>query len=224
MTSVCTGSFLLAAAGPLDGRRAATHWARAGRLASEHPSVTVDAEALFVRDGDIWTSAGVTAGIDLALALVEDDHGGDVAQMVARWLVMFLRRPGGQTQFSGPLWHAPIELEPVRSACEAIQAAPDGDLSVPSLARRAGLSERHFIRVFTRETGTSPARYVESARVDAARRLLESTEVPVAVVARACGFGTAETLRRAFQRRLCIAPSEHRDRFRTSSPIDQETA
>jgi transcriptional regulator GlxA family with amidase domain len=219
VTSVCTGSFLLAEAGLLDGRRAATHWARAARMAGDFPRVTVDAEALFVRDGDVWTSAGVTAGLDLALALVEDDHGADVSQLIARWLVMFLRRPGGQTQFSGPMWQAPIELEPVRVACEAINAAPDGDLTVLSLARRVGLSERHFVRVFTREVGTSPARYVETARVEAARRLLEATTTPVAVVARACGFGTAETLRRAFQRRLGVAPSDYRDRFRTV-PLD----
>jgi len=215
VTSVCTGSFLLAEAGLLDDRTAATHWARAGRMAQDYPRVTVDAEAIFVRDGDLWTSAGITAGLDLALALVEDDHGADVAQLIARWLVMFLRRPGGQTQFSGPMWRAPIELEPVRVACEAIDAAPDGDLTVVSLARRVGLSERHFVRVFTREVGTSPARYVEAARVEAARRLLEATDTPVAVVARACGFGTAETLRRAFQRRLGVAPSDYRDRFRT---------
>jgi transcriptional regulator GlxA family with amidase domain len=218
VASVCTGSFLLAEAGLLDGRRAATHWARAEQMALRYPAVTVDAEALFVRDGDVWTSAGVTAGLDLALALVEDDHGADVAQLIARWLVMFLRRPGGQTQFSGPLWRAPVEHEPVRAACEAIEAALDGDLTVTSLARRVGLSERHFIRVFTREVGTSPARYVEAARVEAARRLLETTTTPVAVVARACGFGSGEILRRAFRRRLGVAPSDYRDRFRTVGP------
>lgn len=213
LAGVCTGSFLLAAAGLLDGRTVTTHWARAGALAERHPDVTVDAEPIYVRDGDVWTSAGVTAGIDLSLALVEDDHGADVAQTVARWLVMFLRRPGGQSQFAAPVWQRPATRGPIRSVQDHIHVAPADDLSVPALARRAAMSERHFARVFAAETGEPPGRYVERVRVEHARGLLEQDGLPLTVVATRAGFGSAETLRRAFHRHLGVAPADYRRRF-----------
>ncbi len=224
VTSVCTGAFLLATAGLLDGRRATTHWSATSRLAREHPGVTVESDPLFVRDGDVWTSAGVTAGIDLALALVEDDWGAATAVRIARHLVMFLRRPGGQSQYSVPLWTASPEHEPVRAVCELVQRDPGAELSVDVMAAAAGLSPRHFVRVFAREVGLPPGRYVEDVRLEAARRELEGAGVGVDVVARRCGFGTSETLRRVFLRRLGVSPSDYRRRFRTvggdTDPID----
>jgi transcriptional regulator GlxA family with amidase domain len=213
--SVCTGAFLLAEAGLLDGRRATTHWARGERLAAAHPEVEVDIEPIHIRDGEVWTSAGVTAGIDLALAMVEEDHGPEAAQTIARWFVMFARRPGGQSQFATPVWADGAEREPIRAACALVHAHPETDLSVAAMAAHAGMSERNFTRAFARDVGRSPARYVEAVRVEAARRLLEQTSSAVAVVARHCGFGTAETMRRAFLRQLGVAPSDYRERFTT---------
>jgi transcriptional regulator GlxA family with amidase domain len=213
VASVCTGSFVLAAAGLLDGREACTHWARARRLAREFPRVRVDPESLYRRDGAVWTSAGVTAGVDLALALVEDDCGAEVAQTVARWMVMFLRRPGGQSQFAAALWHPASELDAIRAAQDAVLAHPGADHSVPALAAGAGMSLRNFTRVFTRDLGTTPARYVERVRVEAACRLLETTDLTVDVVARRCGLRTAETLRRSFLRTLGVPPTDYRRRF-----------
>ena len=175
VVGVCSGAFLLAAMGQLDGRRATTHWARADHLARQHPTIDVDTDAIWVRDGNVWTSAGVTAGIDVALALVEDDVGVEVAETVARWLVMFLRRPGGQSQFAGPVWRR-ARLEPVRRAQDLIDTEPGGDHRVGVLAARVAMSERHFLRRFTAETGCTPARYVAQARVEAARHELETTD------------------------------------------------
>jgi transcriptional regulator GlxA family with amidase domain len=216
VATVCTGTFLAAEAGLLRGRTVTTHWARAGRLAREFPDVRVDADPIYVRDGRVWTSAGVTAGIDLSLALVDSDHGGDVAQTVARWLVMFLHRPGGQTQFATPVWTQRAERSPVRAAQQRIDASPSADHRVPILAREAAMSERNFTRVFTDEVGESPARYVERVRVETARRELETTDRTLDVIATTCGFGTSETLRRAFQRRLGVAPDAYRRRFRVA--------
>ncbi|MFB4316779.1 GlxA family transcriptional regulator [Actinomadura sp. 21ATH] len=213
--SVCTGAYLLAEAGLLDGRRATTHWLRAGRLAERYPSVRVDADPIYVRDGPVWTSAGVTAGIDLALALVADDLGHDVARQVARGLVVYLHRPGGQSQFSAPMRAAAPRSEPLRELQAHIDANPAGDLSVPALARRAGMSERHFSRVFTEQTGVPPGRYVERSRADAARRLLESTGHPLDRVARESGLGAPETLYRVFRRHWRISPGDYRRRFRS---------
>lgn len=213
LATVCTGAFIAARAGLLDGRRVATHWLYADRLQREHPELTVDSDPIFVRDGDVWTSAGVTAGIDLALALVEDDCGVEVAQNIARSLVMFLRRPGGQSQFAAPTWIERAASEPVREAQHLIDAAPGDDHRVPVLAARVGMSERHFTRVFARQVGMSPARYVERVRIDAARRLLEAEPATTEAVARRCGFGTGETLRRAFHRHLGVAPDDYRKRF-----------
>lgn len=211
-TSVCSGAFLLAEAGLLDGRRVTTHWARARRLAREFPAVDVDPDSIFVRDGDVWTSAGVTAGIDLALALVEDDHGPAVARLVSQWLVVFLRRPGGQRQFAVPTSATVGARDSIADVCAHVAGHPTEDLSVAALAVRAAMSERHFVRVFTRETGRSPGRYVEDARLDLARRHLESG-VTIDAAVDAAGFGTPETMRRVFTRRLGVAPRDYRSRF-----------
>jgi transcriptional regulator GlxA family with amidase domain len=211
--SVCTGAFLLASAGLLDGRRASTHWAAAGELARLHPSVHVDSDPIFVRDGDVWTSAGVTAGMDLALALVEEDLDRDAALTIARHLVLFLRRPGNQAQFSATLAAQEPTREPLREVRRHILEHPAADLSVDALAQLAHMSPRHFARSFGAETGVTPARYVERVRLEAARRALEDTSEPLAVVASACGFGTAETMRRTFLRALGVGPAEYRRRF-----------
>ncbi|CAL9644139.1 GlxA family transcriptional regulator [Streptomyces sp. enrichment culture] len=217
VASVCGGAFLLAAAGLLEGRRVTTHWARGEQLAREHPGVRVDCDPVFVRDGPVWTSAGVSAGMDLALALVEDDLGRDVAHAVARRLVLFLRRPGGQSQFSVALWSRQPATDPVRAAVAAIHADPGARHDIAALAARAGLSPRHLQRRFTAELGVPPAAYVERVRVEAARRALAEGDEPVEAIARGCGFATAETLRRAFHRRLGVAPSDYRARFRSTA-------
>ena len=214
VVSVCTGAFLAAQAGLLDGCIATTHWAFAGQMAGEFPKITVDPEPIFVRSSDhVWTAAGVTAGIDLALSLVEDDYGTEVAQTVARWLVLYLRRPGGQTQFAAPVWMPRAKRAPIRDVQEAIEAEPAGPHSIPELARRAAMSPRHFTRVFTDEVGEAPGAYVERIRTEAARRQLEETDDTVTVIAARCGFGTAETLRRNFVRRLGIPPDRYRKTF-----------
>jgi transcriptional regulator GlxA family with amidase domain len=214
VTSVCTGAFVLAAAGLLDGRRATTHWASCDALARNYPNVTVESDPIYVRDGDVWTSAGVTAGMDLALALLAADHGRDVALRVARQLVMFVQRPGGQAQFSAQLQAQAAEREPIRAIQHSIADAPDGDHTVERLAERAAMSPRHFARVFRAETGETPAAYVERVRIETAQRLLETTGLSVDDVARASGFGTVETLRRAFGRRVGVNPRAYRERFR----------
>ncbi len=215
LATVCTGTFLAAEAGLLTGRTVTTHWARAGRLAAEFPEVTVDPDPIYVHDGRVWTSAGVTAGIDLSLAMVQDDLGVEVAQTVARWLVMFLHRPGGQTQFAAPVWVPRAERSTVRAVQALVEAAPGGDHRLPALAAAAAMSVRHFSRVFAAEVGEPPGRYVERVRVEAARHELETTDATLDVIAARCGFGTAETLRRSFHRRLGVAPDTYRRRFRT---------
>jgi transcriptional regulator GlxA family with amidase domain len=226
VASVCTGAYLLARAGLLDGRSAATHWASAGDLARRHPEVEVDPEAIFVRDGDVWTSAGVTAGMDLALALVEEDLGRRVALETARWLVVFVQRPGGQSQFSSHLRAQVAERRPLRELQEWMTANLDADLSVPALATRAAMSERNFARAFGREVGMTPAAYVEALRVDDARLRLESSGQKLEAVAHDCGFGTVETMRRAFHRRLGVGPAGYRERFQTRGgrDADRDTA
>jgi transcriptional regulator GlxA family with amidase domain len=216
--TICSGAFVAAAAGLLDGRRVTTHWARADALARRFPSVDVDDDPIYIHDGDIWTSAGVTAGIDLALGVVEHDHGAEVAQTVARWLVMFLRRPGGQSQFAAPVWAERAELEPIRQAQDLIDAAPGDDHRIAVLAARVGMSERHFTRRFTEQVGATPAQYIASVRVEAARRALETTADTTDVIASRCGFGTAETMRRTFARRLSTSPDQYRRRFHQPAP------
>ena len=216
-TSVCTGSYLLAAAGLLDGRRATTHWAFADGLTERYPAVELDPEPVFVRDGDVWTSAGVTAGMDLALALVEDDLGAEVALAVARLLVVFLKRPGGQAQFSGALAVQQATRPALRELQAWIAGHLDDDLSVAALAERAQLSERSFARAFRAEVGQTPAAYVEALRVERARTLLEDGAESLEAVARAAGFSSAEVLRRAFHRRVGVSPAAYRERFRLAA-------
>ncbi|MEU1403119.1 GlxA family transcriptional regulator [Streptomyces sp. NPDC005728] len=219
LVSVCTGAILLAAAGLLDGRRATTHWAYCDKLARDHPALTVDPEPIYVRDGQVSTSAGVTSGIDLALALVEEDLDRDVALAVARHLVVFLRRPGNQAQFSAQLAAQTAQREPLREVQRWITEHPAGDLTVESLAARARLSPRHFARAFREETGMTPGRYVDRVRLEHARRLLEDTSDGVEEISRASGYGTPEAMRRAFAKALGTAPAEYRRRFRpTTTP------
>lgn len=212
--SVCTGAFFLAAAGVLDGHTATTHWQHAAELAERFPDVNVVPDQIYVEDGPLWTSAGVTAGIDLALKLIEDDHGRDLALMVAKRLVVFLKRPGGQSQFSVHL-AAQIATEGrIQSVQHWILDHLSLDLTLNSLASRTAMSVRNFSRVFQQETGATPADFVEMARVDSARRLLEDTEMPLQRVASSCGFANPDTMRKAFLRRIGTGPSEYRERFR----------
>ncbi|MGU3537536.1 GlxA family transcriptional regulator [Methylobacterium sp. A54F] len=220
VVSVCTGAFLLAEAGLLDGRRAATHWDACARLAARYPAVRVEADPIFLRDGPVWTSAGVTAGIDLALALIEADLGRAAALAVARHLVVFLKRPGGQAQFSAALAlqsagnRAGDRAEDRFGALHAWMAEHlAGDLSVPSLAAQAGMSLRSFARRYRAVTGRTPAAAAESMRVEAARRLLTDTGLPLKRIAARCGLGSEETLRRLFQRHLAVSPGTYRARF-----------
>ncbi|WP_198417055.1 MULTISPECIES: GlxA family transcriptional regulator [unclassified Cryobacterium] len=213
VASMCSGAFLLGAAGLLDGRRATTHWAECEVLGRAYPEVTVDPDAIYVQDGNVWTSAGVTAGIDLALALVADDHGRKAAATVARRLVVYLRRSGGQAQFSALLAAQSANDEPIRDVLAWLPDNLTADLSISGMATRAHLSERQFSRVFKSEVGVTPAEHVEAVRMEAACSLLETTTLTVEEIARACGFGTPETMNRAFRRRLNITPTNHRDHF-----------
>jgi transcriptional regulator GlxA family with amidase domain len=224
VASVCLGAFILAEAGLLDGRRVTTHWRDADRLAREYPAVIVDSDPIFIQDGPIWTSAGVAAGMDLALALVEADLGPQRALGVARELVLFLRRPGSQSQFSVPLWSVQPASDVMREVIEAIHLDPGGQHGIDDLASLAGLSPRHLQRRFTQETGLPPAAYVEKVRVEAAKQALAERDDPLETIARRCGFGTAETLRRTFHRHVGIAPSEYRDRFRTARAVGHEAS
>lgn len=211
--SVCTGAFVLAATGLLDGKRVATHWNSAARLAAAYPRTCVEADAIHVKDGKLFTSAGVTAGMDLALAMVEEDHGRELALRVARELVMFLKRPGGQSQFSAHLAAQTSERSGVREVQDYVLANLKDDLSVPVLASRAGMSERSFARIFRSETGTTPAEFVENARIDAARRLAEESDLPAKRLADAVGYANVDGFRRAFGRRLGVSLVEYRRRF-----------
>jgi transcriptional regulator GlxA family with amidase domain len=213
--SVCTGAFVLAAAGLLDARRATTHWSAARRLAQMYPSIDLDPDPIFIRDGELWTSAGVTAGMDLALALVEDDHDREAALTIARHLVLFLRRPGNQSQFSATLAAQEPLREPLREVQRRVVEDVAGEHSIEAMAAHACMSTRHFARAFRAETGVTPARYVERVRLEAARRRLEDTAEPIASIATACGFGTAETMRRVFLRALEVGPAEYRRRFQS---------
>jgi transcriptional regulator GlxA family with amidase domain len=214
VASVCTGAFLLAASGALDGKRAATHWSLCAEFARRFPAVHVESDPIFVRDGAVWTSAGVTAGIDLALALVEEDLGRAAALAVARYLVVFLKRPGGQAQFS-----AALSLQTADDRFGALHAWINQHLSeqisLPALARQAGMSERSFSRRYVEATGMTPSRAVEQLRVEAARRLLLESRLPVKRIAQRCGFGSEETMRRSFMRLLTVAPQDYRARFST---------
>jgi transcriptional regulator GlxA family with amidase domain len=224
VASVCSGAFVLAEAGLLDGRRATTHWSACDLLARQYPRVTVESDPIFVRDGDVATSAGVTAGIDLALAFVEEDRGHGVAMEVARRLVVFLKRPGGQAQFSATLATQADDRDDLAALQGWIADHPGEELSVAALAARVAMSPRHFARVFRGATGTTPARFVERTRLEAARRRLEESDAGVEAVARECGFGTAETMRRTFLRRLRVSPTDYRRRFTASGAINREAS
>ncbi|MCI3928922.1 GlxA family transcriptional regulator [Streptomyces sp. AN091965] len=217
VASVCVGAHLLAAAGLLDGLTATTHWSTAAQLAADHPDVTVDPDPIFVRAdrGRLWTGAGISACLDLALALVAEDQGEQAALAVARQLVVYLKRQGGQSQFSVPLRRSGSSRRDIDELRLWIADHLDEDLSAGALAARMCLSERHFARVFAQETGTSPAAYVEGVRIEVARRLLETTDCPLDQVAAAAGLGSVETLHRAFRRQLATTPAAYRRRFRT---------
>jgi transcriptional regulator GlxA family with amidase domain len=217
VASVCSGAFLLATAGLLDGRRAVTHWRRCAEFARRFPAVRLEPDPIFIRDGNIWTSAGVTAGIDLALALVEDDLGRGIALAVARHLVVFLKRPGGQAQFSTTLalQHGDARFERLHAW---IADNLCRDLSVASLADAAGMSERSFVRHYRQATGRTPARAVEQVRVEAARHMLERGR-PVKRVAAHCGYGSEETMRRSFLRLLGATPQAYRERFSAATAV-----
>jgi transcriptional regulator GlxA family with amidase domain len=219
LVSVCTGAFLLAEAGLLNRRRVTTHWAYCATLAARFPEITVDPDPIFVTDGNVTTSAGVTAGIDLALALVEDDLGRDAALDIARHLVVFLRRPANQAQFSTQLAAQLADREPLREVQRWIADHPAADLSVQTLAGRASLSPRQFARAFAAEVGMPPGRYVDRVRLETARRRMEDTSDGVEETARLCGYGTPEGMRRAFIRALGVSPAEYRRRFR---PVPRE--
>ncbi|WP_308190426.1 GlxA family transcriptional regulator [Pseudonocardia sp. TRM90224] len=212
VVSICTGAFALAAAGLLAARRATTHWQHTDRLARGFPDVRVEPDAIFVEDGPVFTSAGVSAGMDLALALVERDHGPDLARTVARRLVMFMQRPGGQSQFSAPMRTRLPRTPTLRAVIDLISAQPQLDHGAAALATLAGVSPRHLARMFAIELGTTPARFVEGVRLDRAQALLDVGH-GVAETARLVGFGSAETLRRIFVARLGVPPSQYRARF-----------
>ncbi len=216
--SICTGAFLLAAAGLLDGRRAATHWKWAARLGERYPTIRIDHDALYVRDGKVYSTAGVTAGMDLALALVEDDLGSQVALQVARELVLYLRRSGGQSQFSAALELQSSDRRQIEEVRTWVAEHLRDDLRVERLAAQAGMSPRHFARVFRRDTGTTPAEFVERVRVEAARRRLEESRDKLEKVAADCGLGSAQGLRRSFVRVLHVPPHQYREQFRRSTP------
>ncbi|MDD7813758.1 GlxA family transcriptional regulator [Mycobacterium sp. CSUR Q5927] len=215
LASICTGSFVLAQAGLLNGRRATTHWHDVRLFARAFPEVTVEPDAIFVRDGEVFTSAGVSSGIDLALALVEIDHGAELVRAVARWLVVYLKRAGGQSQFSTLVEADPAPQSALRAVTDAIAADPGADHRVSSLAIRASLSTRQLTRLFRSELGMTPADYVEKVRVDAARAALDAGH-SVTDAARLAGFGSTETLRRVFVDHLGVSPKAYRDRFRTA--------
>ncbi|HKV38553.1 MAG TPA: GlxA family transcriptional regulator [Blastocatellia bacterium] len=218
LCSVCSGAFILAEAGLLDGRAATTHWRWCDTLSARYPAISVKSDPIFVQDGNVYTSAGVTAGIDLALAMVEDDHGRNLALAVARGLVLFLKRPGGQSQFSVQLTSQMAGREPIRELQVWVADHPDANLSVETLAERVAMSPRNFARVFRRETGMTPGTFVEISRVESARRRLEESAAGVDAIASECGFGTRESMRRAFLRVLGVPPSSYRERFRSAAP------
>jgi transcriptional regulator GlxA family with amidase domain len=219
VASVCTGAFLLGAAGLLDGKRAVTHWNECSRLSQLYPKACVETDPIFIRDGSLWSSAGVTAGIDLSLAMIEADVGHAIAMAVARDLVVFLKRPGGQAQFS-----AALVLQDHDNGFDGLNGWMAGhlskDLSVPALAAQAGMSERTFVRRYRADVGVTPARAVEMLRVEATRQLLVSGKLPIKRIARQCGFGSEETMRRSFTRDVGITPRDYRARFSANSSVE----
>ncbi|MEU3395934.1 GlxA family transcriptional regulator [Streptomyces filamentosus] len=224
VVSVCAGAHTLAAAGLLAGRRATTHWATAEALAEHHPDVTVDADAVYVRSDPVWTGAGVSAGIDMSLALVADDHGRRHALSTARWMVMYLQRPGDQSQFSAPLKRQSTARTDIAELLAWIDAHLGERLTVPDLAARMGLGERQFARVFVRETGSTPAAYLDAQRVQAARRLLQESDLTLAAIGTRCGFGSVHSFHRAFKRHTSVTPQTYRRHFAgTAAPATADT-
>ena len=224
IASVCTGTFALAKAGLLDGKRAATHWGSCDRLASEYPRITVESDPIFIRQGRVYTSAGVTAGMDLALAMVAEDHGVQLSRAVARQLVLFLQRPGGQSQFSAQLSVQVSDHAPLAELQAWMVDHLKEDLSVEALAGRVAMSPRNFARVFARTVGLTPGHYVQRIRVEAARRRLEESAEGVDRIAEQCGFGTSESMRRAFLAVVRVPPSDYRGRFSDPAPGMRKTA
>lgn len=222
--ALCSGAFFLAQAGLLDGKRATTHWAVAERLQAQHPSVQLDADCIFVQQGTVWTSAGVTAGIDLALALVEQDFGADIALDVARDLVVYLRRQGGQSQFSTHLESHATQDQGMRELQGWMLENLDKELAIPELASRVAMSVRSFNRCFKQETGTTPTAFLMRARVEVARRMLEEGNLPAKTVAASAGFNSYDAMRKAFQSVLGITPLVYRDRFGAAGDGDTESA
>jgi transcriptional regulator GlxA family with amidase domain len=218
--SICTGAFILGKAGLIDGKRVTTHWARGGELAQRNPATKVEIDSIYIRDGKLCTSAGISAGIDLALALVEEDHGRDLALRIARYLVLFLKRSGGQTQFSTVLqsqFSSIPAIEKVQRWCHDNLSA---DLRVSALARKAAMSERSFIRAFRENTGRTPAEFVGSIRLQAARRLLEETALPQKAIAQRCGLDSVAAMRRVFLRELGVSPADYRDKFQAQAAAE----
>lgn len=224
VASVTTGAYILALAGLLDGKRATTHWAFAKKMAARFPAVKVEPDPIWIRDGNIYSSAGGTSVIDLSLALIEEDHGQKFTLEVARFLVVFLHRPGNQAQFSVSLQEQRTEIRPLRDLQFWIREHLKEDLSTPALAARVAMSERNFQRVFTREIGKSPAKYVEEGRIEAARRKLERSTLGLQEIASACGFSSADVMNRCFQRHFHTTPIEYRERFRVNGGRQPRTA
>lgn len=212
--SVCTGAFALGAAGLLDGKRVATHWAFGAELARRNPAAKVEIDPIFVRDGNLYSSAGISAGIDLALSLIEEDHGRDFALKVARYLVLFVKRSGGQAQFSTHLQAQFSSVPAIQKVQQWCNENLTGDLRVATLAKRAAMSERSFIRTFREDTGMTPADFVLQARIEVARRLLEETTLAPKIIAQRAGFGSPAAMRRSFARSLGVSPAEYREKFR----------
>jgi transcriptional regulator GlxA family with amidase domain len=216
VASICTGAFLLAEAGLLNGKQAVTHWNFCDRLAKEYPKVIVRPEPIYLRDGSIYTSAGITAGIDLSLALVEEDHGHETALRIARFLVMFLVRPGGQAQYSHMLSHQAVTSQPLRELQVWMLQHLREDLTVESLAERIGMSARHFTRVCLRETGMNPGQFVDRMRVEVAQQIIDSSSRGLKEVADSCGFKSADAMRRCFLRVLGVTAAEYASRFKST--------
>jgi transcriptional regulator GlxA family with amidase domain len=221
--SICTGVFLLAKAGLLDDKLVTTHWECADKLRHDYPKLKIDSDQIFIRDGQLSTAAGVTSGIDLALAFVEEDHGRDIALIVARYMVVFLKRPGGQSQFSAHLTAQIADKGPIQSVADYVLSDLRSDLSVETLAARVNMSTRNFSRVFVRDIGVTPADFVETARLDAARRLLQDSSMPMQRIADRCGFADVHKMRRVFQRTLGVGPTGYRATFQTSVPTPKRS-
>ncbi|MEL7587497.1 MAG: GlxA family transcriptional regulator [Prolixibacteraceae bacterium] len=216
MGSVCTGAFILAEAGLLNGKKATTHWMVCGKMAQLYPDIRVEKDPIFVKDGRMYTSAGISAGMDLALALVEEDYGRDLALMVARQLVLYLKRPGNQSQYSAVLSFQKVSYQPIRDLQDWLPAHLNEDLTVESMAEKVSMSPRNFARVFHREAGITPARFIEKLRVETARRRLGETRLTIEEISEECGLGGPDTLRRLFLRHFRTTPSEYRKSFQTS--------